>query len=438
MAEEIREFKLPDLGEGLTEAEIVQWLVKPGDTVELNQPICEVETEKAIVEIPSPFAGVVDAVFGAVGQSVAVGAPLIKVKTSADAPTTGRKEVLVGYGPEEGGGKRRKDRKIGRRETSEPESITEVPPTKALATPPVRKLARELGVDIETVRGSGPDGRVTREDVQTAAAAPAPAAAQPVPAVAAGARPAAELAPVQRRARATEGPEEEHIAVRAIRRSIAERMVRSKFTIPHVAEWVQVDATELMKLRADLTSAPEANGGKISPLPIIVKALLAAIRSYPLINSSWIEESSEIVVKHRYHVGIATDTERGLLVPVVKDADQLNVFQLASEITRLAASARDGKIGPADLTGSTVTVTNVGSFGMESGTPIINYPEAAILAPGAITKRPWVVGEQIVARDIMTLAMSFDHRIIDGAYAGRFLRYLGDLIEKPARLFGVL
>jgi 2-oxoisovalerate dehydrogenase E2 component (dihydrolipoyl transacylase) len=177
---------------------------------------------------------------------------------------------------------------------------------------------------------------------------------------------------------------------------------------------------------------------KISPLPIIVKALLAALRKHPLVNSSWDDETNEIVVRHVYHIGIATDTERGLLVPVVKDADQLNIFELSREIARLAASARDGKIGPSDLTGSTITITNVGSFGMESGTPIINYPEAAILAPGVIAKRPWVVDGQIAVRDVMTLALSFDHRVLDGAEAGRFLRYLGDLIEKPARLFGVL
>lgn len=428
MAEETRDFLLPDLGEGLTDAEIVQWLVKAGDTVDLNQPIVEVETEKAIVEIPSPFAGTVESVFGDVGQRVNVGSTLITIRTAASAPTTGRKEVLVGYGPEEGAGKRRKQRKIGRRETAEPEAAAEEPQQqRSLATPPVRKLARDMGVDIDAVHGSGPDGRVTRDDVlATSKATPAPV---PV---------AAAAAPVARRARAAEGPDEERIPVRSIRRSIAERMVRSKFTIPHVAEWLQVDATELMRLRADLQGAPEAEEIKISPLPIIVKALIAAIRKFPIINSSWNEDAQEIIVKHRYHVGIATDTDRGLIVPVVRDADQLNVFELAKEISRLAQSARAGSIGVPELTGSTITVTNVGSFGMESGTPIINFPEAAILAPGTIQKRPWVVGDEIVARDIMTLALSFDHRVIDGATAGRFLRYLADLIEKPARLFGVL
>jgi pyruvate dehydrogenase E2 component (dihydrolipoamide acetyltransferase) len=435
MADEIREFKLPDLGEGLTDAEIVQWLVKPGDIIELNQPIVEVETEKALVEIPSPFAGTVEAINGEIGERVAVGAPLIRVRTGADAPKTGRKEVLVGYGPEEGGGKRRKQRKIGRR-TDEADHDEPEPPTpaRALATPPVRKLARDLGVDIDGVTGSGPNGRVTREDVQAAADSPkAPAEAPEREEVAEVVR----LAPAQR-LRAVEGPEEERIPVRAIRRSIAEKMVRSYTQIPHVTEWCEVDATELMRLREDLKRAPEAEGLSISPLPIIVKALLAALRKHPVVNSSWDDATNEIVIKHVFHVGIATDTDRGLLVPVVKHADQMNVFEIAAEIVRLSTQARAGKIGPGDLTGSTITITNVGSFGMASGTPIINHPEAAILAPGVITKKPWVVDGEIVVRDVMTLALTFDHRVLDGAEAGRFLRYLGDLIERPARLFGVL
>jgi pyruvate dehydrogenase E2 component (dihydrolipoamide acetyltransferase) len=356
------------------------------------------------------------------------------VQTSDDAPKTGRKEVLVGYGPEEGASKRRKNRKIGRRSEETPEE-TEEPgqPARALATPPVRKLARDLGLDIDEMSGTGKEGRVTREDVVAAADGQKGGADEPADEV-------AEVVPLTQPSgiRAVPDQAEERIPVRAIRRSIAEKMVRSAFTIPHVAEWLQVDATELMKLRTDLQTSPEAKEMKISPLPIIVKALLAALRKHPLVNSSWDDATNEIVVKHVYHIGIATDTERGLLVPVVKNADQLNIFELSREISRLAASARDGKIGPADLTGSTVTITNVGSFGMESGTPIINYPEAAILAPGVISKRPWVVDGQVVVRDVMTLAASFDHRVLDGAEAGRFLRYLGDLIEKPARLFGVL
>lgn len=444
MADETREFKLPDLGEGLADAEIVQWLVKPGDTIELNQPIVEVETEKALVEIPSPFAGVVESTNGEIGQRVAVGETLIVVRTGADAPQTGRTAMLVGYGPDESAGKRRKQRKIGRRtngetatERDEPEPEPEPVASRALATPPVRKLARDLGIDIDGVRGTGPEGRVTREDVIAASeAAKAPAA--PAASAAERAAEVVRLAPAQRIARATEGPDEERIPVRAIRRSIAEKMVRSYTQIPHVTEWCEVDATELMRVREELKRAPEASGSSVSPLPIIVKALIASLRAYPRVNSSWDDETNEIVIKHRYHVGIATDTERGLLVPVIKDADQLNIFGIATEIARLAHAARDGSIGPSDLTGSTITITNVGSFGMASGTPIINHPEAAILAPGVIQPRPWVVDGQIVPRQIMTLALTFDHRILDGAEAGRFLRHLGDLIESPGRLLGVL
>lgn len=432
MADEMREFKLPDLGEGLTDAEIVQWLVKVGDVIELNQPICEVETEKAIVEIPSPFAGTVEGVFGDVGERVNVGSTILKVRTGADAPQTGRKEVLVGYGPEEGAGKRRKSRKIGRRDAND--AVVEDTPVeepaavvKALATPPVRKLARDLGVEIDSIAGTGPSGRVTREDVVAAAEGPSEPA-----------RPAVSAVPSAPLRQVVFDQEEERIPVRSIRRSIAERMVRSAFTIPHVSEWLQIDATELMALREELRNAPEAEGGKISPLPIFVKALVAALRKHPLLNSSWDEETKEIVVKRRYHIGIAAETERGLLVPVIRDADQLNVFELSAEIARLVEAARSGKATPQELGGSTITITSIGSFGMDAGTPIINFPEAAIIAPGLIAKRPWVVNGELAVRDVMTLSASFDHRIIDGAEAGRFLRYLGDLIEKPARLFGVL
>ncbi|MFP5225401.1 MAG: dihydrolipoamide acetyltransferase family protein [Actinomycetota bacterium] len=470
-----RSFKVPDLGEGLTEAEIVNWLVKVGDSVELNQPIVEVETEKAIVEVPSPFEGKIKELKGEVGEKVEVGSVFVifEVEDSDDddSPTEAgsRKEVLVGYGPEEGGGKRRKQRKIGRRKgsgdsgesgdssdssdaagsstTTAKQETKEAPApakkrahssngsAKALATPPVRKMARELGVDIDSLTGSGPDGRVTREDVEAAAKAPASDAASAPAAASASSAPAGSTAA---RRRVADGPEEERIPVRAIRRSIAEKMVRAKHTIPHVTEWLEVDATELMAVRAQLKSAPEAKDIKISPLAIIAKAFTAALRSYPLINASWDDDRTEIVIHHPVHLGIATDTDRGLLVPVIKDADQLSILEISQETSRLAELSRSGKIGPADLTGSTVTITNIGSFGMQSGTPIINHPEAAILAPGAIVSKPWVVDGKIEVRQIMTLALAFDHRMIDGAYAGRFLRHLGDLIESPARLLAAL
>jgi 2-oxoisovalerate dehydrogenase E2 component (dihydrolipoyl transacylase) len=418
-----REFRLPDLGEGLTEAEIVNWLVAEGDDVALNQPLVEVETEKALVEIPSPFAGKVVTLHGQVGDEVKVGAALVTIETSAEEAAAeqeeppkagGRHEVLVGYGPEEEGTTRRRRRRIGRRAQAEEPAA----PAKPQATPPVRKLAREMNVDLDTVRGTGPDGRVTREDVVAAAGTPS-------------------SAPLSAPAKAEE-PEEERIPVRAIRRSIAEKMVRSATSIPHVAEWLTVDATELLHLRDELRAAPEAKEVKISPLAIVVKALTVALRRHPLINSSWDEEAKEIVVRRSYHIGIATDTERGLLVPVVRNADRHTIFDIAREIGRLVAAARDGSIGPGELTGSTITITNVGSFGMEAGTPIINYPECAILAVGVISARPWVVEDRIEPRSVMTLSLSFDHRIVDGAEAGRFLRHLGDLIENPARLFGAL
>lgn len=446
----VKEFKVPDLGEGLTEAEIVNWLVKPGDTVELNQPLVEVETEKAIVEVPSPYAGTIKELRGEVGEKVAVGSTFVVFETEGGgneepASTGSRKEVLVGYGPEEGGSKRRKDRKIGRRKKDEEEEVpaaaakTETEPkrekhegngsgkVRALATPPVRKLARELGIDIDEIDGSGPGGRVTRDDVQAAASA-----GTSTPDTAA--QPSAPKAAPKRAAAGTE----ERIPVRSIRRTIAERMVQSKRSIPHVTEWCQIDASELMRMRQQLKPSAEEQGIKLSPLPLVAKALIAAMRSYPLVNSAWNEEGPEIVVSSSVHLGIAADTDRGLLVPVVRDADQMTVFEIASETARLVELARSGKIAPGDLGGSTITITNIGSFGMESGTPIINAPEAAILALGAIVKRPWVVGDEVVPRDVMTIALTFDHRILDGAYAGRFLRHLGDLIENPAKLVAAL
>ncbi|MHB8513127.1 MAG: dihydrolipoamide acetyltransferase family protein [Actinomycetota bacterium] len=440
-----KEFRLPDLGEGLTEAEIVNWLVKEGEEVTLNQPLVEVETEKALVEIPSPFEGLVSKLHADVGQKVEVGSVIVSFDSdSAGAsepaePSPSRREVLVGYGPEEEGAGRRRRRKIGKRDEEESSAAPVAPPAasatpapapiaaqetsnvRALATPPIRKLAKDLGVAIDVLQGTGPGGRVTREDVMAAAAGETANVAEAAPAL----------------VRAPAGGEE-RIQVRAIRRSIAEKMARSYSHIPHVTEWLQIDATDLMKLREDLMTMPESGGIKISPLPIIVKALVATLRKFPMVNSSWDDATGDIVVKHYYNIGIATATERGLLVPVVRNADAMNVFEISAEIARLATAARDHKIAPNELSGSTITITNVGSFGMESGTPIINHPEAAILATGAIAPRPWVVDGAIVPRQIMTLAMSFDHRVIDGSDAGACLKYLADLIEKPARMLAVL
>lgn len=440
MAEQTREFRLPDLGEGLTEAEIVRWLVSEGDAVALNQPLVEVETEKALVEIPSPFAGVVRSLHGSVGDRVQVGSVLVTIEAGAaaeaEAPKrTGRTQVLVGYGPEEeGGDRKRRRRRIGKREEAAPAPQ----PGGVLATPPVRKLARDMGVDIDAVQGTGRDGRVTRDDVLSAAAqAERPPAAAAQAAAQAGGRAAAPQSARGALHVEREGPPEERIPVRAIRRSIAEKMMRSYTQIPHVTEWTTAEATKLMELRAELQAAPEAEGAKVSPLAIVVKALVGALKMHPLMNSSWDDDAREIVVKRTYHVGIATDTDRGLLVPVIRDADQLTVFEIAREMRRLIDAARDASIGPQELTGSTFTITNVGSFGMEAGTPIINAPECAILALGAIVKRPWVVDGAVVPRDVVQLACTFDHRIVDGAYAGRFLRDLAGIVQQPVRLFGL-
>jgi pyruvate dehydrogenase E2 component (dihydrolipoamide acetyltransferase) len=284
-----------------------------------------------------------------------------------------------------------------------------------MATPPVRKYAKDHGVDLATITGTGKDGRVTHEDVDRALE---PAAE---PAAAAVARPPRDRA-------------EERIPVRGTRRQIAAAMVASAFSIPHVTEFLTVDATALMALRARLRALPAAADLKVTPLAVVAKALCVAVRQFPLMNSSWDEDAGEIVVKGYVNLGIATDTPTGLLVPNIKDADTLGILDLARELARLTGLARERKAGPADLTGGTITITNVGGFGVETGTPIINRPECAIVATGLIAPRPWVVDGQLAVRELMTTSVSFDHRIVDGAYAARFLAHLRDLLEDPALL----
>ncbi|MFA5788084.1 MAG: dihydrolipoamide acetyltransferase family protein [Actinomycetota bacterium] len=298
------------------------------------------------------------------------------------------------------------------------------PAGPVLASPPVRKLAADLGVDLANVAGTGPRGNVTRQDIEAAAAAGRSAAPG---AVAAPGVPGREAPGA-----------EERIPVRGIRRAMAEKMARSAAEIPHVAEFLTIDATELLRLRQQLLAAEEDEGVRVTPLAIVVKALVTTLPKFPTMNACWGEDGKEIIVKHYYHVGVATDTERGLIVPVVRDAGRLSIFGIAREIARLVGATRDGTVGPGDLVGSTITVTNIGSFGVDTGTPIINYPEAAILAVGVIAPRPVVVGEEILPRQSVTLSCCFDHRIIDGATAGRFLRYLGDMLENPALLLGSL
>jgi 2-oxoisovalerate dehydrogenase E2 component (dihydrolipoyl transacylase) len=435
-----REFKLPDLGEGLTDGEVVRWLVAEGDAIELNQPIVEVETAKAVVEIPAPYGGTVVKLHAAEGESLDVGAPLISVDTAggASAPAAAQAAPAVAAEPDPtqelqatlvGPGERQqvRRRRIGghARSANGPATTTPGPAgQRPRATPPVRRYAKDRGVDLAALVGTGRDGRITREDVDGALDGAQDGARD-------GALPAAAVAPAARQPR---DRGEERIPVRGTRRQIAAAMTASAFSIPHVTEFLTVDATRLMELRERLRALPAADGLKLTPLAVVARALCAAVRSYPLMNSSWDEAAGDIVVKGRVNLGIATDTPTGLLVPNIKDADTLGILDLSRELTRLTELARERKAAPSDLTGGTITITNVGGFGVETGTPIINKPECAILATGLIAPRPWVVDGQLAVRQLMTTAVSFDHRIVDGAYAAQFLAHLRDLLEDPALL----
>lgn len=394
----IREFRLPDLGEGLEEAEVVRWLVAVGDTVALNQPLVEVDTAKALVEISSPHAGKVVTLHAAETETVKVGSPLVSfdVEGAADEPAASRNAVLVGYGVEEGAPVAR------RRHLSAPGARVQAPP-------PVRKLAAEMGVDLASISGSGPRGRITREDVLAAAD----------PATTAG----------------TSGgqsdSDDERIAVRGVRKLVAEKMTTSVREIPHVTTYLSVDATHLLATRDRIN---DLSGAKITPLAVVAKAFIQICAKHPKLNSRFDAAASEIVIRRVINLGIATDTERGLVVAVVRDADSRNVAELAADIERLAAAAREGKAKPEDLTGSTVTISNVGSFGAEYGTPIINYPEASILALGVIADRPVAIDKKVAVRPLATLSLSFDHRVMDGAEAGRALKDLKGLLEDLERL----
>jgi 2-oxoisovalerate dehydrogenase E2 component (dihydrolipoyl transacylase) len=396
----VRDFLLPDLGEGLEDAEVVAWKVAEGDRVELNQTLVEVNTAKALVEIPAPWEGVVERLHAAEGDVVKVGQPLvsIQVEGAAEEPKPKRTAVLVGYGVDEEDevARARRARRSGPKTPAGTGGA-------ARATPPVRKLAKDLGVDLAGVSGSGPDGRITREDVEAAAASKAPAAAA----------------------------EGETIPVKGVRRMIAEKMARSAREIPHVTTFLTVDFTWVEDLREELS---RETGERVTALPIVVRALAEVCEAHPKLASSFDADRSEIRLHGDRHIGIATDTNEGLLVPVVRNAGSLGIVELAEEMRRLVEAARARKATPAELTGGAITVTNVGSFGAEYGTPIINYPEAAILAVGVIEPRPLVVDGAVEARPAATLSLTFDHRVMDGAEAGRALADLGRLLESADRL----
>ncbi|MFE6893825.1 dihydrolipoamide acetyltransferase family protein [Streptomyces sp. NPDC057694] len=449
----VREFKMPDVGEGLTEAEILKWYVQPGDTVTDGQVVCEVETAKAAVELPIPFDGVVGELKFPEGTTVDVGQVIISVRTEGEAEgeaeaaaevaapvaaeepaaeePSGRQPVLVGYGVAESSTKRRARKDPAAANGSAAAVLTEQRP---LAKPPVRKLAKDLGVDLTTVIPAGADGIITREDVHAAVAPPAPAAPEvPVPVQAAAPVAAPAVAP----APSYDSVRETRIPVKGVRKATAQAMVASKFTAPHVTEFVTVDVTRTMKLVEELKSDKDMAGLRVNPLLLISKALLVAIRRNPEVNSSWDEGTdgkAEIVQKHYVNLGIAAATPRGLIVPNIKDAHAKTLPELASALGELVATAREGKTSPGAMQGGTVTITNVGVFGIDTGTPILNPGESAILAVGAIKLQPWVHKGKIKPRHVMTLALSFDHRLVDGELGSKVLADVAAVLERPKRL----
>ena len=503
------EFKLPDVGEGLTEAEIVSWKVKVGDTVAINDVIVEIETAKSIVELPSPYAGTVTALMVSEGDTVPVGTPIIAIGDAGApaAPATERppgpaaeeidtnvppegNATLVGYGPREGSAVRRKRKAavgvaasheqtqaafapgpvpgpepVAPEEPAVPSVSPDEPPeaveadapvaprppaeVRALAKPPVRKLAKDLGVDLATLTPTGPDGTVTRGDVEQAAGrgldTPAARATRPAGGAAAGAsRPAGGAAagaarPAGGAARpaGAAGERETREPVKGVRKMMAGAMVASAFTAPHVTEWVTVDVTRTMELVARLRARRELRDLKISPLLVLCRAVLLAVRRTPEINSTWDEPAQQVVFKHYVNLGIAAATPRGLVVPNVKDAQDLSLPELAEALGRLTTTAREGRTQPDEMADGTFTITNVGVFGIDGGTPIINPGESAILCFGAVRKQPWVVtgpdgSDRVEPRQVTTLALSFDHRHIDGEKGSRFLADVAGILEDPA------
>ena len=468
-----KDFLLPDLGEGLTEGEIVSWLVAVGDTVVVDQPVAEVETAKAVVEVPSPFAGTVTALHGEPGGEVLVGAPLVTIDVGGDAGApqpappqdvdisdavpaavdkveedSGSGNVLVGYGT--GGPSASKRRRAGGGAGTAPAaSAPPAAPKRAgrpLAKPPVRKFARDKGVDLALVEGSGPDGVITRDDIEQFVARAGGGNGASGPAAAPVAVPASEgyqqllrpsVEPVA--APPLQAPSADlitRVPVKGVRKVIARQMTTSRQQIPEATTWVDVDATELWKLRQDLNASQ--SDVKVSPLAIILRACVAALREYPEVNARLDTETNEIVFQHFVNLGFAAQTDNGLMVPVIKRADQLSVLGIASELTRLAGAARDRSVKPEEMTGGTFTVSNYGSFGVDGGSAVINWPEAAILGVGRITDRPWVVDGTIAVRKVQQLSIAFDHRICDGGEAAGFLRFVADCIESPTKLLASL
>jgi 2-oxoisovalerate dehydrogenase E2 component (dihydrolipoyl transacylase) len=446
-----QDFKIPDVGEGLTEAEVVIWHVAVGDSVEINDIIVDIETAKSVVELPSPYAGVVVAIHVETGVTVDVGTTLISIGDAATVSSGGAPDpeepegstgriaaepsaspdedepkplVLVGTGPTEAAAR---TRRIGRRATSEAVgqvAVEQVGPgatnTKPVrTTPPVRALAKRLGVDLASL-AARVDGPITRQQVEAAAAT---VTAGPLDAPS-----APSVSPL-------EGPMETRIPIKGVRKVTAEAMTRSAFTAPHVTLWLAVDVTNMMDAVQRLKTDRAWAGVRVNPMLYVARAFLLAIRSFPDINASWDEDSREIVLKHYVNLGIAAATPRGLLVPNIKNAHSLDLRSLASQLADLVATARSGKTQPADMAGGTVTITNIGALGVDAGTPILNPGESAILAFGAVRPMPWVVDGEICVRQVTQLAMSFDHRLVDGELGSKVLARVGELLNDPGTTF---
>ncbi|MFF1787190.1 dihydrolipoamide acetyltransferase family protein [Kitasatospora sp. NPDC058243] len=433
----VREFRLPDLGEGLTGAEVVRWLVEVGEVIAVDQPVVEVETAKAVVEVPCPYGGVVTARYGEEGEEIAVGAPLVTV---AVAPADGAsllaeaaagmlagaaaevERPLVGYGVAEPGKGGRRRRVGGAVPAVVPVAVPVVVAAPALVvrtvpgvvpviSPLVRRLAREQGVDLAALSGSGPDGLIMRADVERAVAVKAAAPTAPT-----------APAPVAR---------EGVVPLRGLRKAVAEKLSRSHREIPAVTCWVDTDATELMLLRRQLNAAP---GPKVSVLALLARICTVALARFPELNSSMTEDGSGIIRHSAVHLGFAAQGERGLVVPVVRDAHARTTEQLGEELGRLTEAARDGSLTPAELTGGTFTLNNYGVFGVDGSTPILNHPEAAMLGVGRIVAKPWVHEGELAVREVVQLSFTFDHRVCDGGTAGGFLRFVADCVERPGTL----
>lgn len=460
----IKEFRLPDLGEGLTESEILSWKVNVGDTVTLNQVIAEVETAKAVVELPSPFAGVVTALHEQPGTVVEVGKPIVSFEIAnddgppapgngpADEPPPAKREPnLVGYGAVVESSGRPVRRARGHLAAvkdaaplvdspmpthqaapepapaepaahSQPAAAAESAAERPRSTPPVRKLAKDLGVEIESVTGTGPGGLITRDDVRNfVGGGDLPAAAHALSATA-----------YSRESADKQGDEREvRTPIKGVRKFTAAAMVSSAFTAPHATEFLTVDVTPSMELLARLKESRPFAGYKLTPLTLVAKALLIALRRNPSLNTRWDEDAQEIVQFNYVNLGIAAATPRGLTVPNIKDAHVLTLAELSAALTELTDTAREGKTSPADLSGGTISITNIGVFGIDAGTPILNPGEAAILATGAVRRMPWEYQGEVALRQVMTLSLSFDHRLVDGEQGSRFLADIGSILSDP-------